>query len=201
MRARLPAVLLLLAGGCGEAPPLPPPGAAQPVAIQVWDADGRHTATIVVERMRQEGARLDRLQLAGIRARLRDGELDWQLSAPGGTWETARGTLTLAAPVRLIGTWREAPMLGRAEGATFHRSGQDLTLDAVELWGQGQRTIAPRLVLTRDRRLEAPQGLVSEPLPPHAAALLAALPPPSPLTPPPASAPALEPAPQPADRR
>lgn len=176
---RLLAILLpfLLLAGCGGDPAaLPPPGAAGTVVINVWEPDGSPPTVLVAERIRQEGARFDRLVLERVRARVVQPGFDCAVTSPSGTWTTARGLLTLDGPVRLAGTWQNSPVLGSASAAAMSRDGQALVLENLEMWNRGQRVTAPVVELRRDRSLIAPKGMDSSPLPPELAAVLAALP-------------------------
>ena len=168
--------LLVLLAGCGGAPAaLPPPGANGTVVINVWEPDGSPPTVLVADRIRQEGARLDRMTLERVRARVIQPDIDCAITSPSGTWTTARGLLTLDAPVHLAGTYQNAPMLGSASSATMSRDGQAVVLEHLELWHRGQRLTAPVAELRRDRSLIA-KDMVSSPLPPELAAILAALP-------------------------
>jgi hypothetical protein len=176
---RLPAILLpfLLLAGCGGGPAaLPPPGAAGTVVINVWEPDGSPPTVLVAERIRQEGARFDRMVLERVRARVIQPDFDCAVTSPSGTWTTARGLLTLDGPVRLAGTWQNSPVLGSASSASMSRDGQALVLSNLEMWNRGQRLTAQVVELRRDRSLLAPKGMDSSPLPPELAAILAALP-------------------------
>jgi hypothetical protein len=168
--------ILLLAGCGGDPPELPPPGAAGTVVINVWEPDGSPPTVLVAERIRQEGARFDRLVLERVRARVVQSDFDCAVTSPSGTWTTARGLLTLDGPVRLAGTWQNSPMLGKASSASMSRDGQALMLSDLELWHRGQRLKAPMAELRRDRSLRVPKDMTSLPLPPELAAILAALP-------------------------
>ena len=171
----LAAVLVLAA--CGAPPPaLPPPGAGGTVVVNIWEADGSPPTVLVAERIRQEGARFERLNLERVRAQVVLPDLDCALSAPSGAWVAAQGRLVLDGPVRLAGTWNGSPMLGSAASAGLSRDGHAVLLDRLELWHRGQRLVAPVAELRRDRTLMAPRGIDSAPLPPELAAVLAALP-------------------------
>lgn len=177
MRPQALLALILLLPGCGDGPPeLPPPGAAGTVVINVWEPDGSPPTVLVAERIRQEGARFDRLVLERVRARVIQPDLDCAVTSPSGTWTTARGLLTLDGPVHLAGTWQNSPMLGSASAAAMSRDGQALVLENLEMWNRGQRLTAQVVELRRDRSLLAPKGMDSSPLPPELAAILAALP-------------------------
>ncbi|MDW8372079.1 MAG: hypothetical protein RMM29_00320 [Planctomycetota bacterium] len=178
MRAWTP--LLALLAACTPSPALPPPGTSQPVVIHLWSAEDQPPSRFVVQRMVQEGVRLDRLLLEGVSARLVDRDLDWALSAPRGSWRTSEDRLLLDGPVHLAGTWQGSPLLGRAARASWQRRGQAVELHDLELWSRGQRLYAPLLVIHRQRQIEAPRGIRSEPLPAHAELLLATLPVPLP---------------------
>lgn len=177
MRPLALSALILFVAGCGDGPAeLPPPGAAGTVVINVWEPDGSPPTVLVAERIRQEGAGLDRMVLERVRARVVQPDIDCAITSPSGTWTTARGLLTLDGPVHLAGTWQNSPMLGSASAASMSRDGQALVLENLEMWYRGQRLTAPVAELRRDRSLNCPKDSVLSALPPELAAVLAALP-------------------------
>lgn len=171
------AVALLPLAGCGSGvATLPPPGAVGTVVVNVWEADGSPPTVLVAERISQEGTRFERLLLERVRARIVMPDLDCAVSSPSGVWAASRGQLTIDGPVHLAGTWQGSPLLGSASSASLARESQTLVLEQLEMWHRGQRLTAPVAELRRDRTLIAPRGMVSAPLPPELAAVLAALP-------------------------
>jgi hypothetical protein len=173
----LAAPLLSLLAACGtDVATLPPPGVGGTVVVNVWEPDGSPPTVLVAERIRQEGARFERLVLDRVRARVVMPDLDCAVSSPSGAWAASLGQLTLDGPVRLAGSWQGSPLLGSATSASLARDSQTLVLEQLEMWHRGQRLTAPVAEMRRDRTLIAPKGMTSAPLPPELAAVLAALP-------------------------
>jgi hypothetical protein len=176
----LPVIAAILAlTGCGaDAPPLPPPGASGTVVFHLWDARLDRPTVVVAERVRQEGFRFDLLELEPVSMRLALPEGDIAVEAPSATWAATggQGTLTLAGPVRLAGTYRQKPLFGRAESARVDQARRTLLLDQFELYHDGARLRAPVAELREDRTIALPAGAEQDEIPPWLAASFAPLP-------------------------